>query len=105
MHDDGSRLARRPLRPASRRPLLDSSSLDGDVMARTWKEPPGEWIDDEEILDHLDLASIDSLVDRYGLRTAETMIADRLLARAKGRPVVLIDHMQEQPQHRWPGDR
>jgi hypothetical protein len=66
-------------------------------MTRTWKEPPGEWIDEfPGFLDHLDLAGIDDLVDRHGLRAAETMIANRLLERARGRPVFLIDHMQEQ---------
>jgi hypothetical protein len=70
-------------------------------MARIWKEPPGEWTGEEAadfpgFMDHLDLAAIDDLVDRHGLRAAETMIANRLQERAKGRPVFLIDHTQEQ---------
>jgi hypothetical protein len=54
----------------------------------------GQTEDFPGFLDHLDLAGIDDLVDRHGLRTAETMIANRLLERANGRPVFLIDHME-----------
>jgi hypothetical protein len=68
-------------------------------MTRTWREPPGEWIaSDAEFpgfLDHLDLASIDDLVGRHGLRAAETLIANRLLELGGGRPVFLIDHMEQ----------
>jgi hypothetical protein len=65
-------------------------------MTRTWKEPPGEWIDEfPGFLDHLDLAGIDDLVDRHGFAKARDLISQRLFERANGRPVV-IDHMQEQ---------
>jgi hypothetical protein len=65
-------------------------------MTRIWREPPGEWIEEfPGFVDHLDLASIDDLVDRHGFAKARDMIAQRLYERGGGRPAV-VEHIREE---------